>query len=76
MINAEDLRNLCIKNNWFTHGNNEQYEKLFALARPASKYSKNIDNVALIIFFCSDMGNVYDMEAIADIRKKLISICC
>lgn len=23
------LRNLCIKNNWFTCGTNEQYEKLF-----------------------------------------------
>lgn len=26
---ASALRQLCIKNNWFTCGSNEQYEKLF-----------------------------------------------
>lgn len=28
-MDAEDLRALCIKKEWYTYGNNEEYEKLF-----------------------------------------------
>ena len=46
----EDLRLLCIKNNWFTCGSNEQYEKLFR----ANEGLATIEEIATIIWICSD----------------------
>jgi len=46
---TEDLRNLCIKNNWFTEGTNSQYEKLFY----ANKRGCSIDEIATIIWLCT-----------------------
>lgn len=44
------LRNLCIKNGWFTGGANEQYEKLFY----ANEHGCPVDEIATIIWLCSD----------------------
>lgn len=45
-----DLRKLCIENDWFTCGTNEQYEKLF------TAYYENapIEEIATIIWVCSE----------------------
>ena len=45
-----DLRDLCIKNNWFTCGTNRQYEKLFH----ANKMGAPLDEIVTIIWLCSD----------------------
>ena len=58
----EDLRALCIKNNWFTCGSNRQYEKLFALNEDNTILGKeHIDTtahtkeaMAMLIWACSD----------------------
>lgn len=47
---APALRQLCIKNNWFTCGSNEQYEKLFY----ANENGCPIKELATIIWLCSD----------------------
>lgn len=47
---SKKLRNLCIKNNWFTCGTCEQYEKLFQ----ANAERASIDEIATIIWICSD----------------------
>lgn len=47
---ASALRQLCIKNNWFTCGSNEQYEKLFY----ANENGCPIKELATIIWLCSD----------------------
>lgn len=44
------LRDVCIKNAWFTDGSNEQYEKLFAM----NENGADIDALALIIWLCSE----------------------
>ena len=44
------LRSLCIKNNWFTYGCNEQYGRLFDRAREGA----NIEELATIIWICSE----------------------
>lgn len=49
-LTPETLRELCIKNHWFTHGSNYQYDKLFEL----SKNCGTIDELAAIIWACSE----------------------
>ena len=46
----ETLRQLCIKNDWFTCGSNRQYEKLFI----ANEENWSIDEITSIIWVCSD----------------------
>lgn len=46
----EELRSLCIKNNWFTYGTNRQYDKLFY----ANENGCPIEEIATIIWLCSD----------------------
>lgn len=46
----ENLRQLCIKNNWFTCGDCEQYEKMFY----ANENGFSIEDIATIIWLCSN----------------------
>lgn len=46
----DELRMLCIRKNWFTHGTNSQYEKLFY----ANEMGCPIEEIATIIWLCSD----------------------
>ena len=46
----EELRIMCIKNQWFTCGTNKQYEKLLY----ANQYGSSIEEIATIIWLCSD----------------------
>lgn len=46
----ENLRMLCIQNNWFTEGSNRQYDKLFY----ANENGATIDEITTIIWLCSD----------------------
>ena len=47
---TEELRTLCIENNWFTCGTASQYEKLFY----ANEMGCPIEEIATIIWLCSD----------------------
>lgn len=44
------LRNICIRHNYFTGGDNRQYEKLFELF----ENNEQMHDIALIIWICSD----------------------
>ena len=46
---SEDLRVLCIQEDWFTNGDNSQYEKLFDLNREGA----SLEDLALVIWLCS-----------------------
>lgn len=46
----DDLRNLCIVNDWFTCGTNEQYDKMFKMA----EHGCTIHDLAMIIWICSE----------------------
>lgn len=46
----ETLRELCIKNNWFTCGSNIQYDKLFDM----NEKNCSVDELALVIWLCSE----------------------
>ena len=61
----ENLRSLCIKNNWFTEGSNKQYEKLFY----ANENGCPIEQIATIIWVCSD-SDVWCRRDILDELKN------
>ena len=62
---TENLRSLCIKNNWFTCGSNQQYEKLFY----ANEHDFSIEEITTIIWLCSD--NDY-CDILLKVRKARI----
>ena len=49
-LNCEEIRELCIKNRWFTCGSASQYEKLFKSVREGADLSE----IITIIWICSD----------------------
>lgn len=50
VANTATLRQVCIENNWFTAGTNEQYEKLFY----ANENSCPLEEIVTIIWICSN----------------------
>ena len=50
VTSRENLRQLCIEQDWFNAGTNDQYEKLFY----ANSSGCPIDEIATIIWLCSD----------------------
>ena len=63
MLSAESVRVLCIRNNWFTGGTNEQYRKLFQLIRNDAP----LVHIALIIWLCSPNTDRAEIEK--ELRK-------
>lgn len=61
-VDSASLRELCIKNNWFTGGTCEQYDKLFQVNRDCENFS--FSDVALIVWLCSN-------EELESIKEKL-----
>jgi hypothetical protein len=47
---TDNLRMLCIRNNWFEEGTNTQYDKMFR----ANESGASIEEIATIIWLCSD----------------------
>lgn len=56
-MNAMEVRSLCIKNNWFTNGDNTQYTRLFERVDDEAE----IDEIAVIIWICSDNADKDDI---------------
>lgn len=66
------LRELCIKNNWFTCGTCEQYEKFFEL----NENEASLETLATVNWLCSD-EDLWDIEHIHIIlrleRRKFLN---
>ena len=60
----DELRNLCIRKNWFTCGSNSQYNKLFYTNRTG--YS--IDEIATIIWLCSDEEQCCRLDILEELK--------
>lgn len=56
-IDKWKLRQMCIKRNWFTHGTNEQYDKMFDLADIG-----DVDGVIYSIWLCSGDIDIDEIE--------------
>jgi hypothetical protein len=64
-LDADDLRQLCIKYKWYTKGNNEEYSNL--LYNMASKENLSTND---IVAMAKDI-----MEHSSNIEHELTSIC-
>lgn len=61
-ITCEEMRGLCIKNDWFTCGTNAQYDKLFQ----ALENGYALEVIAAIIWVCSEgdkQNIIFELEA-------------
>ncbi len=69
----ENLRQLCIKNNWFTCGSCEQYEKMFY----ANEHGATIVELAAIIWVCSsdEYSESSILSTLEDVRELYLSLC-
>lgn len=66
IIPNDDLRTLCIENDWFTCGTNRQYEKLFK----ANRMGADIDMISTIIWLCSDEIPKYKIRETLEQAQK------
>ncbi len=63
-----ELQGICIRNNWFTGGSCESYDKLFEMCKEGA----TIKEIALVIWVCtpnSDRNLIY-----AELLKKHIAL--
>ena len=58
------LRRICIRENWFACGSNEQYSKMF----DAYENGRDVNVIAAIIWACSENESVCGLD---EIREKL-----
>ncbi len=58
-IENDRLRQLCIENDWFTSGTNEQYDRLFTLNGSGAR----LDTIAALIWACSSGADLDDITA-------------
>lgn len=66
-LSAMNLRALCIRQNWYTGGDNAEYEHLLydLAAGKANLTTENIIEIAEDIAAHSDLSDGYDIEGIA-----------
>ena len=72
-MTSSELRKLCIENNWFTGGSNEQYEKMFEYNN-SIKLKPTLDELhtlAYLIWICSsNITQVEIVEKLIDVESK------
>lgn len=68
-LNSSELRALCIRENWFTSGSIEQYERMFE----RNKQGATLNELSIIIWICSspeiEKEYIYS-KLFAECRKK------
>lgn len=69
---ADDLRRLCIRNNWFTRGNNDEYDTFLNMAKKENITTDDIVELAEQIIEHSELA---EEETITSIMFELASIC-
>ncbi len=71
VAHSETLRELCIRNGWFTSGTSRQFEKLFF----ANSHGWPLDSIALIIWLCTEDVTIDEtrdalLEAAEDAERR------
>ena len=59
-ISASAIRSICIKNDWYTHGTNGEYESMMKIAENGNATKEHIFCTALDIVNHSDMEHYYN----------------
>ena len=65
VVDAEELRTLCIRNGWFTAGSSSQYAKMFDM----NEEGRPIEEIALVIWLCS--SNVTREEILEELEMAV-----
>lgn len=65
-INRYTLYRLCNDNNYFTCGDNSQYEKLFT----ANENNASKKELALIIWVCSENATIEEIEENLKVERE------
>lgn len=79
-LHADELRNLCIRKNWYTHGTNQEYYNLFRLLthdfHSAEMTTEKLVEIATDIYNHSDADDCTDgYLEISDILYDLARTC-
>ena len=76
-INSSDVRNVCIREDWYTRGDNEAYSHMLGMCR--QPYSVNLlESIAKDIYEHSDKDywDCYDGNPVLNIMFTLRLDCC
>ena len=69
---TDELRSLCIKNDWFTCGTVSQYEKMFEMNRNQA----SLREIALVIWLCSEDEDIDDITVkLAKAKEEYVKRC-
>ena len=71
-MDRDDLRNLCIKNNWYTRGNSDEYENLLHVCGGNKKIITTDDVVKIANDILDHSETDYYFEAVC---FELFRIC-
>ena len=75
-MDAEDLRALCIKKEWYTYGNNEEYRRLFTRLQNEDGTPANM-TPAKLYEIAEDIRRASDWKwTTSSIMFELARICC
>lgn len=73
----ERLRNLCIKENWYTDGSNEEYSEMLSKAAKISNLTTDdIVEIATDIYSHTDSLNITDKDEFCNVMFKIASEAC
>lgn len=71
-----DLRKLCIKRDWYTGGNNDEYHNMLQMAKKENITTDDIVEIATDIYSHSQLEDGYSMkEHIENICFEIAGIC-
>lgn len=73
-ISKGAIRELCIKREWFTCGDNEDYEKLMKYGEKKNITTKDLEEMANIIIEYSDEDSL-DYYSVEDVMFDLACEC-
>lgn len=65
-LTTSQIREICIRENWFTHGDNEQYSRMFDMVSSDAP----IHDIAMVIWTCSDGWEADAIEHILEDEEK------
>lgn len=71
-INSENLRNLCIKNKWYTKGNNEEYFNFFKMA---DKDNLSTDDIVELATDILEHSEIQDEQNFCSICFEIANEC-
>jgi len=69
----EDVRQLCIRKNWYTQGTNKEYEKLFTLVKNGAGIMDIADNIYRhsSLETCPNIGAAYGEIEVLAVKWKM-----